>query len=173
MIPSRIETATFRLVAQCLNQLRYCVPQMRFLRSVKGYTRLDKIRSEVVRKELEISGIQDVRPKHKQNWINHLVRWTPPDFRNTPSATNLEEEEIVDALGNDGNTSMPEHVNRPNPWRKMMMINKMLYSISTQLQYVSFLATCFGFYKTIFRPMLATGRYSQCVHTLWDPIVFT
>ena len=41
--------------------------EMRFLRSVKGYTRLDKIRSEVIRKELEISGIQDVRSKHKQN----------------------------------------------------------------------------------------------------------
>jgi hypothetical protein len=27
---------------------------MRFLRSVKGYTKLDKIRSEVMRKELEI-----------------------------------------------------------------------------------------------------------------------
>ena len=48
--------------------------QMSFLRSVKGYTRLGKIRSEVIRKELEISGIQDVRSKHKQNWINHLER---------------------------------------------------------------------------------------------------
>ena len=48
--------------------------EMRFLRSVMGYTRLDKIRSEVVRKELEISGIQDVRLKYKQNWINHLER---------------------------------------------------------------------------------------------------
>jgi SpoVK/Ycf46/Vps4 family AAA+-type ATPase len=48
--------------------------EMRFLRSVKEYTRLDKIRSEVIRKELEISGIQDVRPKYKQNWINHLER---------------------------------------------------------------------------------------------------
>ena len=48
--------------------------EMRFLRSVTGYTRLDKIRSEVIRKELEISGIQDVRPKYKQNWINHLER---------------------------------------------------------------------------------------------------
>jgi len=48
--------------------------EMRFLRSIKGYTRLDKIRSEVIRKELEISGIQDVRSKHKQNWINHLKR---------------------------------------------------------------------------------------------------
>jgi len=47
---------------------------MRFLRSVTGYTRLDKIRSEVIRKELEISGIQDVRLKYKQNWINHLER---------------------------------------------------------------------------------------------------
>ena len=41
--------------------------EMRFLRSGKGYTRLDKIRSEVIRKELEISGIQDVKTKHKQN----------------------------------------------------------------------------------------------------------
>ena len=46
--------------------------EMRFVESVKGYTRLDKIRSEVIRKELEISGIKEVRSKHKQNWINHL-----------------------------------------------------------------------------------------------------
>ena len=48
--------------------------EMRFLRSVTGYTRLGKIRSEVIRKEQEISGIQDVRLKYKQNWINHLER---------------------------------------------------------------------------------------------------
>ena len=48
--------------------------EMRFLRNVTGYTRLDKIRSEVVMKELEISGIQDVRLKNKQNWISHLDR---------------------------------------------------------------------------------------------------
>jgi len=48
--------------------------EMRFLRSVKGYTRLDRIRSEVIRKELEICGIQEVKSKYKQNWINHLER---------------------------------------------------------------------------------------------------
>jgi len=48
--------------------------EVSFLRSVKGYTRLDKIRSEVIRKEIEISGIQDVKFKYKQNWINHLER---------------------------------------------------------------------------------------------------
>ena len=48
--------------------------EMRFLRSVMGYIRLDKIRSEFIRKELEISGIQDVRLKYKQNWINHFER---------------------------------------------------------------------------------------------------
>ena len=37
--------------------------EMRFLRGVKGYTRLDKIRSEIIRKGLEIHGIQDVRTK--------------------------------------------------------------------------------------------------------------
>ena len=48
--------------------------EMRFLWSIKGYTRLDKIRREIIRKELEISRIQDVRAKYKQNWINHLER---------------------------------------------------------------------------------------------------
>ena len=53
---------------------RLQVAQMHFVRSVTGHTRPDKIRSEVIRKELEISGIQDVRLKYKQNWINHLER---------------------------------------------------------------------------------------------------
>ena len=48
--------------------------EMRLLRSVQGYTRLDKMRSEAIRKELEIPGIQDVRTKYKQIWINHLER---------------------------------------------------------------------------------------------------
>jgi len=39
--------------------------EMRFVRSVTGYTRLDKIRCEYIRQELEISGIQDVRLKYK------------------------------------------------------------------------------------------------------------
>jgi len=34
--------------------------EMCFVRSVTGYTRLDKIISEVIRKELEICGIKDV-----------------------------------------------------------------------------------------------------------------
>jgi len=51
--------------------------------------------------------------------------------------------------------------------------NKMAYSVLKQLQYIRFLATCFGFYKTNFRPMLTIGTYIQFVHTLWDPIVFT
>jgi hypothetical protein len=42
--------------------------------------------------------------------------------KRAPQLQNLEEEEIVDALGNDGNASMPEQINRPNPWRKMMMM---------------------------------------------------
>jgi hypothetical protein len=47
-----------------------------------------------------------------------LKEWTTPDSRNTPSTTNLEEEEIVDAPRNDGNASMPEQVKRPKPWKK-------------------------------------------------------
>jgi hypothetical protein len=60
------------------------VAEMRLLRRVKEYTRLDKIRSEVIRKELEISGIQDMRAKYKQTGSTILKEWTTPDFRNTP-----------------------------------------------------------------------------------------
>jgi len=48
--------------------------EMHCLRSVKGCTRLDKIRSEIIRKELEIPGIQDIRIKYKQNWKSRLER---------------------------------------------------------------------------------------------------
>jgi hypothetical protein len=80
--------------------------ETRFLRSVKGDPRLDEIRSEVIRKELEISGIQDMRFKYKQNRINHPESKDNARLpKHTPSTTNLGEEEIVDAPGNDGNTS--------------------------------------------------------------------
>jgi hypothetical protein len=101
--------------------------ETRFLRSVKGNTRLDKIRNEVIRQEREISGIQDVRSKHRTG-STILKEWATPDFRNTSSTTNLEEEEIVDSLGNDGNASMLEQVNRPNPWMMMMMICHLQFS---------------------------------------------
>jgi hypothetical protein len=55
-----------------------------------------------------------------------LKEWTTPDSRNTPSTTNLEEKEIVEAPGNDGKSSMPEQVKRPNPWGKMMMLMMMM-----------------------------------------------
>ena len=110
---------------------------MRFLRSVKGYTRLDKIRREVIRKEVEISGIQDVKSKYKQNWINHLERMGNTRFRNTPSTTDLEEEDIVDAPGNDGNASTPEQVKPPNPWRKMMMMMMIIMSVDESTDYSS------------------------------------
>jgi len=48
--------------------------EMCFVRSVTGHTRLDKIRSKDIRQELEISGIQDMKLKYKQNWTNHLER---------------------------------------------------------------------------------------------------
>jgi hypothetical protein len=63
-----------------------------------------------------------------------LKEWTTPDFRNRPSTTNIEKEEIVDAPGNDGNASMVEQVKRPNPWRKMMVVMMMMMMMKcTQL----------------------------------------
>jgi hypothetical protein len=58
-----------------------------------------------------------------------LKEWTTPGSRNTPSTTHLEEEEIVDAPGNDGNASMPEQVKRPNPWKKKKKKKRMMMMI--------------------------------------------
>ena len=78
-----------------------------------------------------------------------MKEWTTPDSRNTPSTTNPEEEKIVDALGNDGNASMPEQVKRPNPWtnnnnnnnnNNMMM---MMMMKTTAFLYLD-KATCLG-----------------------------
>jgi len=71
-----------------------------------------------------------VRSKHKQSGSTVLKERTTPDFRNTVSTTNLEEEEIMDALGNDGNSSMSEKVNRPNPWRKIMWKKKLIFGVN-------------------------------------------
>jgi len=68
--------------------------EMRFLRSVKRYTRLEKLRKEVIRKKLEISGIQDMRAKYKQNWINHLERMD--NTRLTKHALNYKPRERRD-----------------------------------------------------------------------------
>jgi hypothetical protein len=57
--------------------------------------------------------------KHKNKiGLTILKEWITLDPRITPSTTNLEGEEKVDAPGNDGNASMPEQVRRPNPWRR-------------------------------------------------------
>ena len=59
-----------------------------------------------------------------------MREWITTACRNTPSTTNPEDEEIVDAAGNDGNASMPEQFKRPNLWTKiimMLMIMTMLY----------------------------------------------
>jgi len=80
--------------------------EMRFLRSVTGYTILHKILSEDIRQELEISGIQDVRldqpprkiGQHQTTEIRHLQsqgnkrsRTTRPrDLWNTRRETQIQ-----------------------------------------------------------------------------------
>jgi hypothetical protein len=51
-----------------------------------------------------------------------LKEWTTPDSRNTPSTTNLEEEELVEEPGKNGNASMSEQVKRLKPWKKKKKI---------------------------------------------------
>jgi len=56
--------------------------EMCFLRSGKRYTRQDKIRSEVIRKELEISGIQDVTSKQTNKQTKKRKKEDQPPQKN-------------------------------------------------------------------------------------------
>ena len=98
--------------------------ETRFLRSVPGYTRPDKIRSEDIRQELGISGIQDVRLKYKQNWINHLERTDNTRLPKYALTYKPRGRRDRGRPRKHGNASMPEQVKRPNLWRKMMMTGK-------------------------------------------------
>ena len=77
-----------------------------------------------------------------------------PDSRNTPSPTNPGEEGIADAPGNDGNTSMPEQVKRPNPWMMMMMMMMVLSVFRTFILHLSVAFHFSRFCNTIISALL-------------------
>ena len=91
-----------------------------------------------------------------------------------PSTTNLEEEEIVDAPGNDGDASMPEQVNRPNPWREMMMM--MMITMMTRILNVSKLnaISCAhtSFNKTVVVHITLTSFYISVYLFIYFYLVF-
>lgn len=47
---------------------------MKFLRSVKGCTRLDNIRNEGIRKEFGVFSINDRIRRHRQDWLEQVGR---------------------------------------------------------------------------------------------------
>jgi hypothetical protein len=53
--------------------------EMRYLRSVKGCTKLDHIKNEDIRKELDIDSTQYKIANYRKKWIEHLDRM--PDER--------------------------------------------------------------------------------------------
>ena len=88
-----------------------------------------------------------------------LKEWITTDSQNTPSTTNPEDEEIVDAPGKYGNTLMPEQVNRPNTWRKMIII--IIIIIIMNLLYAKYLVNWQGFqlYSMSELQLLAAGNH--------------
>ena len=54
------------------------------------------------------------------------------------------------------------------------VISKMFHSAFTHLQYIGSLATCSGFLQNHLQAVVNHRVvHPVCVHTLWDPIVFT
>jgi hypothetical protein len=48
--------------------------EMKFLRSVKGCTRMDHIRNEEIRTEIEMYAVQDTITEYRIHWSAHLQR---------------------------------------------------------------------------------------------------
>ncbi|KAJ4431066.1 hypothetical protein ANN_19659 [Periplaneta americana] len=69
--------------------------EMRFLRSIKGCTRLDRIRSDEIREELNIESVDNKIIENRRYWIEYLLIM---EDNRLPK----EEEEIEDDPGNAG-----------------------------------------------------------------------
>lgn len=48
--------------------------EMKYLRGIKGVTKRDRIRSEVIRRELEVESVMNSIEKRQLSWFGHLVR---------------------------------------------------------------------------------------------------
>ena len=57
-----------------LNTVKIQTAEMKFLRSVKGQTILFKIKNEDIRKELQISPIDEKILERQQKWHEHMLR---------------------------------------------------------------------------------------------------
>ena len=98
-----------------------------------------------------------------KTWSITLKDWTTRDFRNASSTTNLEEEETVDARGNDGKASIPEQVKRPNPWRKMMLKTTHLISVFLKIWKILVILSKSEFYLNNMR-WLCKADYSWQIY---------
>ena len=48
--------------------------EMRFLRAIKGYSRLDHIRNENIRADLRVEPLLETLKRNRRNWSSHLLR---------------------------------------------------------------------------------------------------
>jgi hypothetical protein len=63
---------------------------LRYLRSVKGCTKLDHIKNEDIRKELDIDSTQYKIENYRKKWIEHLDKM--PDERVTKQILKYKPE---------------------------------------------------------------------------------
>ena len=56
------------------DESRIQASEMRFLRSVQGYTRLDQIRNDIIRRQCNVQPLSEIIKKYRINWTNHLLR---------------------------------------------------------------------------------------------------
>jgi hypothetical protein len=76
--------------------------EMRFLRSVKGCTREDKIRNEEIREELRIYNSSEKIEDYHDRWVEHLERMEMEDSPEKHYIIYQGEGEIREDLGRDG-----------------------------------------------------------------------
>ena len=52
---------------------RLMVVEMRMIRWMYGYTRLDQIRNEIIKEKIEVTPIQDKMRKIRLRWLSHVT----------------------------------------------------------------------------------------------------
>ena len=47
---------------------------MNFLRSFKGFSKIDEVKNSLIREEVKIDNVTEKIVKHRENWQSHVMR---------------------------------------------------------------------------------------------------
>ncbi|XP_075232209.1 uncharacterized protein LOC142330650 [Lycorma delicatula] len=100
-------------VLRSWDESRIQAAEMRFLRAVKGCTRVDRIRNEEIRRQLSVMPLLGTLKEYRKRWSDHLMRM--PLCMQTSFSSMEIQTEGEKRYRTPKKAMISEQANEPNP----------------------------------------------------------